>query len=65
MNAANFGLVIHKQNHGEAGILLCEKTPFQKVQMVAIPPNEEENFVFKVTVKHIDEGKMNLLNKTI
>ncbi|XP_053934528.1 putative ATP-dependent RNA helicase TDRD12 isoform X2 [Cuculus canorus] len=37
---------------------LCEKTLFHRVQVVEIPPKEEENVFFSIKIKYIDEGRM-------
>ncbi|XP_055582901.1 putative ATP-dependent RNA helicase TDRD12 [Falco cherrug] len=36
---------------------LCEKTLFHRVQVIEIPPKEEENVFFSVRIKYIDEGR--------
>ncbi|XP_009949699.1 PREDICTED: putative ATP-dependent RNA helicase TDRD12 [Leptosomus discolor] len=36
---------------------LCEKTLFHRVQVIEIPPKEEENMFFNVKIKYIDEGR--------
>ncbi|KFV69069.1 Tudor domain-containing protein 12, partial [Dryobates pubescens] len=36
---------------------LCEEAFFHRVQVVEIPPKEEENLFFSVKIKYIDEGR--------
>ncbi|XP_054245450.1 putative ATP-dependent RNA helicase TDRD12 [Indicator indicator] len=36
---------------------LCEQALFHRVQVVEISPKEEENLVFNVKIKYIDEGR--------
>ncbi|NXX95310.1 RH30 helicase, partial [Centropus bengalensis] len=40
---------------------LCEKTHVHRVQVVETPPQEEENVVFSVKIKYIDEGRTSLV----
>ncbi|XP_069724675.1 putative ATP-dependent RNA helicase TDRD12 [Phaenicophaeus curvirostris] len=37
---------------------LCEKTLFHRVQVVEMPPKEEENVFFSIKIKYIDEGRI-------